>query len=219
MKPNRQLNHVCRQPSLVFNTRWMMKKLMIAMLLISILLTACAPAQSAEPSPIPVDVEAIQTEAVKTVIAAVTQTAAALPTETPAPPTETPVPTETVSPTPEDTPTATQVICNNAIYVEDVTIPDESEVNPGQRFTKTWKVKNTGACDWTRAYSLRYGFGDRMGGLITYLEDIVPAGDEVEISIQLVAPQIPGSYRGYWVLNDNNGYTFGEYLSIIIVVP
>jgi hypothetical protein len=197
----------------------MMKKLLIFLLMIIVLLTACAPAQPAGPSPTPVDVAAIQTEAVQTVIAAVTQTAAVLPTETPGPPTETPVPTATVTPTPEDTPTATPVICNNAIYVEDVTIPDETEVNPGQRFTKTWKVKNTGACGWTRAYSLRYAFGERMGGLITYLDNIVPADDEVDISIQLVAPQRPGTYRGYWVLYDNNGYTFGEYLSVIIVVP
>jgi hypothetical protein len=197
----------------------MMKKLLIFLLMIIVLLTACAPGQPAEPSPTPVDVEAIQTEAVQTVVAAVTQTAAALPTETPGLPTETPVPTTTVTPTPEDTPTATPVICNNAIYVEDVTIPDETEVDAGQRFTKTWKVKNTGACDWTRAYNLRYGYGERMGGLVTYLTDIVPADDEVDISIQLVAPQRPGTYRGYWVLYDNNGYTFGEYLSVIIVVP
>lgn len=196
-----------------------MKKLLIFLLMIFVLLTACAPAQPAEPSPTPVDVAVVQTEAVQTVIAAVTQTAAALPTETPGLPTETPAPAATVTPTPEDTPTATQVICNNAIYVEDVTIPDETEINAGQRFTKTWKVKNTGACDWTRAYSLRYAFGERMSGLITYLDGIVPADEEVDISVQLVAPQRPGTYRGYWVLYDNNGYTFGEYLSVIIVVP
>jgi hypothetical protein len=189
------------------------------LLLLAALLTACAPAQPVVPSPTPVDIAAVQTEAVQTVVAAVTQTAAALPTETPLPPTETPVPAATFTPTPEDTPTATPVICNNAVFLEDITIPDETEVKAGQRFTKTWKVKNTGACDWTRAYSLRYGFGDRMGGLISYLDSIVTPEGEAEISVALVAPQRPGAYRGYWVLYDNNGYTFGEYLSVIIVVP
>ncbi len=195
-----------------------MKKLLF-LLLLAVLITACAPAQPVTPSPTPVDIAAVQTEAVQTVVAAVTQTAAALPTETPLPPTETPVPAPTSTPTPEDTPTATPVICNNAVFLEDITIPDETEVQAGQRFTKTWKVKNTGACDWTRAYSLRYGFGDRMGGLISYLDSIVASEGEAEISVALVAPQLPGAYRGYWVLYDNNGYTFGEYLSVIIVVP
>lgn len=189
------------------------------LLLLAVLLTACAPAQPLAPSPTPVDIAAIQTQTVQTVVAAVTQTVAALPTETPQPPTETPVPAPTSTPTPQDTPTATPVICNNAVFLEDITIPDETEVQAGQRFTKTWKVKNTGACDWTRAYSLRYGFGDRMGGPISYLDRIVTPEGEVEISVALVAPQLPGAYRGYWVLYDNNGYTFGEYLSVIIVVP
>lgn len=189
------------------------------LLLLAVLLTACAPAQPPAPSPTPVDIAAIQTQTVQTVVAAVTQTVAALPTETPQPPTETPVPAPTSTPTPQDTPTATPVICNNAVFLEDITIPDETEVQAGQRFTKTWKVKNTGACDWTRAYSLRYGFGDRMGGPISYLDRIVTPEGEVEISVALVAPQLPGAYRGYWVLYDNNGYTFGEYLSVIIVVP
>jgi mRNA-degrading endonuclease toxin of MazEF toxin-antitoxin module len=196
----------------------MMKNFLFLLLVLTLLLTACAPAQPTD-SPTPVDIAAIQTEAVQTVIAAVTQTAAVLPTETPLPPTETSVPTATVTPTPEDTPTATPVICNNAIYVEDVTIPDETEINPGERFTKTWKVKNTGACDWTRAYSLRYAFGERMNGLNVFFQNVVPADSEVDISVQMVAPQRPGTYRGYWVLYDNNGYTFGEYLSVIIVVP
>lgn len=197
-----------------------MKKLLThsTLLLLVTLLAACAN-QSAEPTPTPVNVEAIQTQAVQTVVAAVTQTAAAMPTETPIPPTETLVPTETLSPTPENTATATINICNSSVFVSDVSVPDGTQITGGQKFVKTWKVRNTGSCGWTTAYTLRYGYGDRLSGRDTYLRTAVLPGEEAEISIELTAPLTPGTYRGYWVLFDNNAFSFGQYLSVIITVP
>jgi hypothetical protein len=197
-----------------------MKKLLTltTLLLFTALLAACA-GQSAEPTPTPVDVAAIQTQAVQTVVAAVTQTAAALPTETPAPPTETLVPTETLTPTPENTATATINICNNSVFVSDVSVPDGSQMTAGQKFVKTWKVRNTGSCTWATTYTIRYGYGDRLSGRDTYLTATTLPGEEAEISIELTAPNTPGTYRGYWVLFDNNAFSFGQYLSVIITVP
>jgi hypothetical protein len=197
-----------------------MKKLLThsTLLLFTILLAACAN-QPVEPAPTPVDVAAIQTQAVQTVVAAVTQTAAALPTETPAPPTETLVPTETLSPTPENTATATVNICNNSVFVSDVSVTDGAQMTAGQKFVKTWKVRNTGSCTWATTYTIRYGYGDRLSGRDTYLTAIVQPGEEAEISIELTAPNTPGTYRGYWVLFDNNAFSFGQYLSVIITVP
>jgi len=197
-----------------------MKKLLTltTLLLFTALLAACA-GQSAELTPTPVDVAAIQTQAVQTVVAAVTQTAAALPTETPAPPTETLVPTETLTPTPENTATATINICNNSVFVSDVSVPDGSQMTAGQKFVKTWKVRNTGSCTWATTYTIRYGYGDRLSGRDTYLTATTLPGEEAEISIELTAPNTPGTYRGYWVLFDNNAFSFGQYLSVIITVP
>ena len=38
--------------------------------------------------------------------------------------------------------------CDNSAYVSDVTIPDGTEVAPGEAFTKTWALVNTGNCTW-----------------------------------------------------------------------
>lgn len=196
-----------------------MKKILTptTLLLFTLLLAACA-SQSTEPTPTPVDVAAIQTQAVQTVVAAVTQTAAALPTETVIP-TETIVATETLTPTPEITATATVNICNNSVFVSDVSVSDGAQITAGQKFVKTWKVRNTGSCTWATTYTIRYGYGDRLSGRDTYLTATALPGEETEISIELTAPNTPGTYRGYWVLFDNNAFSFGQYLSVIITVP
>ncbi|RLC66117.1 MAG: hypothetical protein DRH97_07000 [Chloroflexi bacterium] len=83
------------------------------------------------------------------------------PQPTTATPTETGLPlTPTISPTI----TVTEEPCDRAAYVKDVTIPDGTDLAPGDNFTKTWRLKNTGTCTWTSGYSLVFDHGDSMGG-------------------------------------------------------
>lgn len=190
------------------------------LLFLTLLLAACGSAVT-EPTVTPVDVNVIQTSVVQTVMAQAARTAQAVPTNTPEPSptaTETPIPPPTESPTPEATPT--RGLCDDAIYVADVSVPDGTQMNPGQEFVKTWRVKNTGTCTWTRGYQIMWSYGDnRMSGQATALTSDVPPGEEVEISLTLKAPSTPGTYSGYWILRNNNGFTFGQRLSVIITVP
>src|SRR5438045_1174098 len=67
-------------------------------------------------------------------------------------PTDTPIPA-TASPT--VTATNTQGSCTpNAEFEADVTLPDNTAVMPGAVFTKTWRMHNSGTCDWNASYSL-----------------------------------------------------------------
>ncbi|RPH58722.1 MAG: hypothetical protein EHM81_09470, partial [Chloroflexi bacterium] len=168
----------------------------------------------------PVDIGAVQTHAVETVVFAVTQTAAAFtPTPLPLPPTETPVP-PTVAPTatPAATGTATPNICNNLEFIVDATVPDGTTMTPGQEFVKTWKVKNTGSCTWTTGYTIIWAYGEKMGGQTTALTAEVLPNTEAEVSITLTAPAKAGTYSGYWRLRSNNGENFGTQLTVVIVV-
>ena len=68
------------------------------------------------------------------------------PTDTPSPaPTRTPAPTATPEPTATATPGTPA-----AKFVEDVTIPDDTIVDAGFQFTKTWRIRNSGDVDWGR---------------------------------------------------------------------
>jgi hypothetical protein len=184
-------------------------------LLIVILLASCS-GGNASPTPTPVDVNALQTAAVQTVVADITQTAAAQPTAT-VPPTETPVPEPTETPAPEATPTPQT--CDNSAFINDASVPDGTVMAAGQEFIKTWKVKNTGTCSWTTGYRIIYSYGEKMGGLPTALTVEIAPEAETEIAVKLKAPLKSGTYSGYWRLANNNGYAFGEIFTVIITVP
>jgi hypothetical protein len=190
------------------------------LLCLTLLLAACG-SNVTEPTVTPVDVNALQTSVVQTIVADATRTAEALPSNTPEPtlaPTETITPAPTVSPTPAGTPTLST--CDDAVFIADVSVPDGTQMNPGQEFVKTWKVRNTGSCTWTAGYQIVWSYGDnRMSGQSTALTVEVPPNAEAEISLNLAAPSAPGTYSGYWVLRNNNGFTFGQRLSVVIVVP
>ncbi|KPJ88324.1 MAG: hypothetical protein AMJ53_16980, partial [Gammaproteobacteria bacterium SG8_11] len=81
-------------------------------------------------------------------------------TAPPIPPASEPTPTNT----PVDTavPTAT-TICDLAGFITDVTVPDGAEADPGQHFTKTWRLQNNGGCTWTSGYDVVFTSGDQMG--------------------------------------------------------
>ena len=198
----------------------MMKKTsLISAIFTIMLMTACASNSVAAPTPIPIDINALKTAAVKTVIANITQTAAANPTLTPTQ-TLTPealIPTQTVTPTLSGSPTV--ATCDNSVFINDASVPDGTQMTAGQAFVKTWKVKNTGVCAWGTGYQIIYAYGEKLGGLPTALTAEVLPNTEVEISINLKAPDKSGTYSGYWRLATNNGVPFGQVFTVIISVP
>jgi hypothetical protein len=125
------------------------------------------------------------------------------PTSTPIPPTNTPVPTHTNTPIP----------CDHIDFGDpiDVTIPDGTDMNPGEAFTKVWRLKNGGSCTWTSDYDLVFVSGDNMSSPaeVQVTGGSVPPGAEYDVSVNLVAPNSGGVYRGYFKLRNASGVLFG----------
>ena len=160
-----------------------------------------------------------------TIATAVAMTVAAQETER-AQATATPIPTEASSTsTPEAKPTNQAVPtfspptapgpigsednCVSASYVSE-TIPDGTIMQPGETFWKSWTIKNEGTCTWDSSYTFIYESGELMGGLLEYpLTEVVPPGEQVDISIFLKAPSSNGNYRGDWKIRSPWGGTFG----------
>src|SRR5512143_1407054 len=72
----------------------------------------------------------------------------------------TPVP-PTITPTSDPlTPSATPSCRESALFVEDVTYPDNTRLKAGEKFTKTWKLQNTGNCKWT-GFTVAFVSGDK----------------------------------------------------------
>jgi len=167
--------------------------------------------------------DAALTSAAQTVEANMTQGAILNPPTIP--PTSTPgiatstlaVATTSVAPT---SPSATQT-CDVAQFIDDVTIPDGTTLEPNETFTKTWRLKNTGTCSWTTAYAVVFSSGDQMTGPATQaLTGNVTPGQTVDISIELTAPASDGDYKGYWKLRNAAGVHFSQfYVDIEVKTP
>ena len=131
-----------------------------------------------------------------------------LPTNTPLPPTDTPLPTNTPIP-----PTATPIPipCDRGQFVKDITVPDNTEIAAGTTFVKTWQLKNNGSCTWTSGYALVFYNGDAMSGPASapITNGTVPPGSTIDISVTLIAPTTPGTYKGNWRLRNSGGALFG----------
>lgn len=91
-----------------------------------------------------------------------------------------------------------------------------SWVQPGEAFTKTWEVKNTGSINWSD-YELRRIGPDVFGGQSRSVT-CVPAGQTVSLSVEMTAPQMEGTYEEVWQVHDENGQPFGDELVVRLVV-
>ena len=134
-------------------------------------------------------------------------------------------PTITIAPTnTQPAPTVTPEPCDVAGFVRDVTIEDGTEMMPGTSFTKTWRVLNEGACTWTKDYDLIFERGESMDGdaVVQLTTGNISPGTQLDVSVDLVAPDDPGTYRGYWQIRNANGVVFtldGFWVEIKVLEP
>jgi hypothetical protein len=108
--------------------------------------------------------------------------------------------------TPIPSPTS---ICDNAKFISE-TIPDGTTEVANISFTKTWRLKNVGACSWTNSYAVVFDSGTAMGAPASVpLSGTVAPGAEVDVAVPMQAPSAPGTYTGNWKLRNASGVLFG----------
>ena len=118
-----------------------------------------------------------------------------------------PVTVAPITSTPSATPAAA---CDRASFVQDVTIPDGTEIAAGATFQKIWRLQNTGSCTWTSNYQIVFDQGNILGAAaVTSMPASVAPGQTVDIPISMIAPTINGSYSGYWKILNPSGTAFG----------
>jgi hypothetical protein len=191
-----------------------------------LLLSACGSAADATPT---LSLEGIATSAymtfsaemaTKIVLTPPTNTPAPSPTSLPTLPPSSPLPTFAASFSTALTSgsTGSTANCSDAAYIADVSIPDNTKLDPGQKFTKTWLIQNTGSCAWTTGYKLSFLDGTKMNGSDAFVPLGVPVGNQAEISVPMNAPTSSGQYYGRWQMKDDKGNVFGSILTVVIKV-
>jgi hypothetical protein len=195
------------------------KKLGVIFALLSVLVLSACGTSEAEVATQTAVIQQVRTQAVMTYQAQTTQTALANPTVTPTT-TQTPTTAPTFSAPTASSPIALGTAptaggqssaCYGLAFVSDVTIPDGTQMTPGQSFTKTWRVTNSGTCAWEAGFKWNIVAGDAMGATAVTLNQRVEAGRQYEFSVPMIAPtNKTGNIRGTWRLSDANGNFFGD---------
>ncbi len=193
-----------------------MKKLALTILLFLLVVLAACNLPGGGAAPTEEQPDAVFTHMAQTVAAELTRVAGqASPTiSAPLIPTTTftPPSTHTFPSPPTNTPIPCLAVGYNDATI-DVTVPDNTIMAPGQAFTKTWRLTNIGTCTWNSSYQLVFDHGDPMGVANTYAQPLttgtVSPGQTVDVSVNLTAPAVSGTYTGYWRFRDPNGVYFG----------
>lgn len=109
--------------------------------------------------------------------------------------------------------------CENDLeFLDDITIPDNTVVAPGDEIVKTWLVRNSGTCNWESDYTLRNTGGLPMG--VSTIQSLYPArsGSEVEITLTFTAPTDEGQAVSKWQAHDPDGNPFGQEFYVQIYI-
>lgn len=171
------------------------------------------------------DIQAQKTVFAQTAVAQASMTAAAQPT-----PTETPTPLPTFTPTkattdaPPLTPSKTVETKQPTNAGNDAANwlandpPDNTRFAPGEAFTVTWTIENTGTSTWTEQFYIQFASGEQMSAdPKTYLPYPVPPSKNGQISVNFVAPDTLGQKRTDWKLFNANDHAFYDFYFVIEV--
>ena len=114
--------------------------------------------------------------------------------------------------------TPTLSCIDGLVFMDDVTIPDNSIVTLGSMIDKQWLVQNSGSCNWDNRYSLRLIDGNALGAFPEQALFPARAGMQATLRIVFTAPLEAGEYFSEWQAFDVKGIPFGESFFINIIV-
>lgn len=108
-----------------------------------------------------------------------------------------------------------------ARFVQHVTIDDDSFLSPGSQFLKTWRFRNETTYPWpSNCYIICVGKkADQFGPDRIQISKTAAPGEEIDVSVPMVAPSKPGRYVGFYRLA--GGYPekkFGQRVRVQIQV-
>lgn len=90
-----------------------------------------------------------------------------------------------------------------ARFVRDVSIFDGTQMPPGTKFTKIWRLKNVGEAPWPPGTRMLFVGGDQMSADVSVpisTDGPLMPGQETDVAVEMVAPMEMGRYLGNWRL-------------------
>lgn len=184
--------------------------LIMSLICLSLIIAGCVPETPEETPDIAGTAAAMAETIVAVQLTKIAEAATSTPTPTPEP-TETPTPTLTFAlPTPFPTQApGEEKPCLLASMISE-TVPDYSNLEPGESFDKQWVLQNIGSCAWTSQYSVIFHHGETLGAQEQiFFPGSVQPGESFSLTVPMVAPAVPGEHVSFWTLRAPDGTTFG----------
>jgi hypothetical protein len=97
----------------------------------------------------------------------------------------------------------------NARFVKE-NFGDRHKVKPRERVTKEWTFRNNGETMWPAETLFIQTNGDNLEAVPYKLMNQVKPGEEVTISLELVAPELPGKYCAFFRFVHGDNQRFGQ---------
>ncbi|XP_031541363.1 next to BRCA1 gene 1 protein isoform X6 [Vicugna pacos] len=107
----------------------------------------------------------------------------------------------------------------SAAFVDE-NLPDGTHLQPGTKFIKHWRMKNTGNVKWNTDTKLKFMWGNLTLASTEKKDVLVPclkAGHVGVVSVEFVAPALEGTYTSHWRLS-HKGQQFGPRVWCSIIV-
>jgi hypothetical protein len=111
-------------------------------------------------------------------------------------------------------------VCRDSAFIADITYPDGTIVEDDVWISKRWSIQNVGTCAWDDGFSLEPVTGDatRSWVIDEKIYKKVEPGEIVEIELDLRTPKKGGEWGGCWRMMGDDGYFFGTFLCLLVVV-
>ncbi|XP_069338749.1 next to BRCA1 gene 1 protein isoform X4 [Eulemur rufifrons] len=107
----------------------------------------------------------------------------------------------------------------SAAFVDE-NLPDGTHLQPGTKFIKHWRMKNTGNVKWSADTKLKFMWGNLTLATTEKKDVLVPclkAGHIGVVSVEFIAPALEGTYTSHWRLS-HKGQQFGPRVWCSIIV-
>ncbi|XP_071067006.1 LOW QUALITY PROTEIN: next to BRCA1 gene 1 protein [Dasypus novemcinctus] len=107
----------------------------------------------------------------------------------------------------------------SAAFVDE-NLPDGTHLQPGTKFIKHWRMKNTGNVKWSADTKLKFMWGNLTLASTERKDVFVPclkAGHVGVVSVEFIAPALEGTYTSHWRLS-HKGQQFGPRIWCSIIV-
>lgn len=107
----------------------------------------------------------------------------------------------------------------SAAFVDE-NLPDGTHLQPGTKFIKHWRMKNTGNVKWNTDTKLKFMWGNLTLASTEKKDVLVPclkAGHVGVVSVEFIAPTLEGTYTSHWRLS-HKGQQFGPRVWCSIIV-